>query len=198
MQSTNGYKILKTARRWVYQQVRVSYSSPLVSHIILLDPSSPMRAIVCGDSAGGNLSCAITVKALQEGILPPVGLLLHYPAVNLTDSASLSRMIFCHDPILNLETMRCVLECYLGEKANHAASDPLISPFFVDDDTLSQFPPTVISVGDVDPLIDDGTALFQRLQVISLISITIPTNHTTRNATFLPYYEYSAHSLMDS
>merc|ERR1712137_446706 len=130
-----------------------------------------VRAIVCGDSAGGNLSCAITIKALQENIPPPVGLLLHYPAVNLTNSCSISRLIFSHDPILNFETMQCVLSCYLGESEAYAATDPLISPLFADDEIFSQFPPTVISVGDVDPLIDDATSLFQKLQESKIPSI---------------------------
>ena len=125
----------------------------------------PIRAIVCGDSAGGNLSCAITVKAIQDKILPPVGLLLHYPAVNLNNDASLSRMIFSHDPILNLETMQCVLDCYLGKDKDKSGLDPLISPLFAPDEILSKFPNTVISVGDVDPLIDDSTALFRKLEV---------------------------------
>ena len=93
-----------------------------------------------------------------------MGLLLHYPAVNLTQSGSLSRMIFCHDPILNYQTTRCVLGCYLGERAEEADTNPLISPLFASDEVIAQFPNTVISVGDVDPLIDDSTAFFDRLQ----------------------------------
>ena len=126
---------------------------------------------MCGDSAGGNLSCTVAIKAIQEEVLPPVGLLLHYPAVNLTRSGSLSRLIFSHDPILNYQTMNCVLSCYLGEKEKDAATDPLISPLFASDEVLSQFPPTVISVGDVDPLIDDSTSLFLRLRTLHRRSI---------------------------
>lgn len=126
---------------------------------------------MCGDSAGGNLSCTVAIKAIQEGVPPPVGLLLHYPAVNLTRSGSLSRLIFSHDPILNYQTMNCVLSCYLGECEKDASTDPLISPLFVSDEILSQFPPTVISVGDVDPLIDDSTSFFLRLRSLHRRSI---------------------------
>lgn len=71
-------------------------------------------------------------------------------------------MIFSQDPILNIETMRCVLHHYLGDISKQAAVDPLISPYFADDDIINQFPPTVTCVGDVDPLIDDATAFFNR------------------------------------
>jgi hypothetical protein len=74
-----------------------------------------LKIIVCGDSAGGNLTCATTIRAIQENIPLPIGIMLHYPAVNLTNSGSLSRMIFSNDPILNYDTMMVVLGCYLGK-----------------------------------------------------------------------------------
>lgn len=61
--------------------------------------------------------------------------------------------------------MFTVVDCYLGDQRENAAIDPLISPYFVSDEILSKFPPTVICVGDVDPIIDDSTAFFNRLQV---------------------------------
>merc|ERR1711934_745993 len=60
--------------------------------------------------------------------------------------------------------------CYLKE-TDDPSSDPLISPFFVDSKIISQFPPTVICVGDVDPLIDDATSLYVRLQACGIPSI---------------------------
>jgi acetyl esterase/lipase len=45
-------------------------------------------------------------------------------------------------------------------------ADPLISPGLCSDEELAQFPTTVISVGDIDPLIDDSTFFFNRLQKV--------------------------------
>jgi hypothetical protein len=42
----------------------------------------------------------------------------------------------------------------------------LISPGYATDEVLSKFPTTVICVGDVDPLIDDSTYLFNRLNSV--------------------------------
>ena len=121
-----------------------------------------------GDSAGGNLSCAIALRAIEENIRLPIGLLLHYPAVNLTEDGSLSRLIFSNDPILNYQTMRVVLDCYLGNCLNAANSNHFISPAVASDEMIAKFPTTVICVGDVDPLIDDSTYLFSRLQKVLL------------------------------
>mmetsp|Transcript_25604 Transcript_25604/g.32627 ORF Transcript_25604/g.32627 Transcript_25604/m.32627 type:complete len:516 (-) Transcript_25604:64-1611(-) len=132
--------------------------------------SEPLRIVVCGDSAGGNLTCAMVLKAIEEGIRLPVGLLLHYPAGILSASGSLARMIFSNDPILNYQTMKVVLDCYLGETQKEAKENKLISPAFAPEELLKLFPPTVICVGDVDPLIDDSTYMYDKLQ-----SLGVPT-----------------------
>ena len=43
-----------------------------------------------------------------------------------------------------------------------------MSPCLARTDLFKKFPPTVICVGDVDPLIDDSTYLFNQLQSVSL------------------------------
>mmetsp|Transcript_78954 Transcript_78954/g.118693 ORF Transcript_78954/g.118693 Transcript_78954/m.118693 type:complete len:828 (+) Transcript_78954:898-3381(+) len=130
--------------------------------------TKPLRIVVCGDSAGGNLTCAVVLKALEAGISIPVGLLLHYPAGILSESGSLSRMIFSNDPILNYQTMKVVLNCYLGDRQSEAKNDYLISPAFAPRERLAQFPPTVICVGDVDPLIDDSTYMYDQLESVGV------------------------------
>ena len=47
----------------------------------------------------------------------------------------------------------------------------MISPAFATDEELRLFPTTVICVGDVDPLIDDSTFLFNRLHRVGVKSI---------------------------
>ena len=95
---------------------------------------------------------------------------MHYPALNLRDNGSISRLIFSHDPILNLQTMRCVLECYLGNISEESDNNSLISPLFGTDEELKQFPRTVLIVGDVDPLIDDSTSFYHKLQTVKFNS----------------------------
>ena len=126
-----------------------------------------------GDSAGGNLTCAVTLRAIEENLRPPIGLLLHYPAVNLSEEGSLSRLIFSNDPILNYQTMNVVLKCYLGEQKENANENYFISPAFAPDEVLKKFPTTVICVGDVDPLIDDSTYLFARLHKVCFFDFII-------------------------
>lgn len=87
------------------------------NHTFWKGPEEPLRIILCGDSAGGNLSLTTCVKAIRDQtVLPPIGLLLHYPATILSFRGSLSRLIFSNDPILNYQTMEVVLNCYLAKE----------------------------------------------------------------------------------
>lgn len=45
-----------------------------------------------------------------------------------------------------------------------------MSPAHAKDSILAKFPTTVICVGDIDPLIDDSTFLFSRLQSVIIQS----------------------------
>jgi acetyl esterase/lipase len=54
-------------------------------------------------------------KAIQNNDRLPEACLLHYPVLNLTESASLSRVLFANDPVLTPEAMKFCLEAYLPE-----------------------------------------------------------------------------------
>jgi len=60
-------------------------------------------------------------QTLQQGVQPPIGLKLTYPVVNLANSASLSRILFSNDPILNYQTTRVVLSSYMGPSSDRAS-----------------------------------------------------------------------------
>jgi len=44
----------------------------------------PEKIILIGDSAGGNLVCALTIMAIKKGFRVPDGLILCYPALSLS------------------------------------------------------------------------------------------------------------------
>lgn len=128
---------------------------------------SPPRIILTGDSAGGNLCAALTIRIIREGLPRPIGLLLSYPVVLVDTLGSISRLIFSQDPILNYQSLQIVLKSYLGARSD-LAKDPLVSPALVPDEILSRFPQTYIMVGDVDPLLDDSTYFFYRLREVGV------------------------------
>lgn len=134
-------------------------------------------------------------------------------------TGSLSRLIFSNDPILNYQTMDVVLGCYLGKDTRNAANtDPFISPAVADDEVLHfiifilriihqlcylfqvlrKFPTTVICVGDVDPLIDDSTYFFNRLQKVIFFSIQFipPPSKVNNNGTDFFFKQVKVRSIL--
>lgn len=86
-----------------------------------LAPNAPVHIIVAGDSAGGNLAAAMTVRAIRDKIPPPTGLLLIYPALFLGELASISRLLFINDPILTFATCNMCNTSYLPADIRPAA-----------------------------------------------------------------------------
>eukprot|EP01102_Stenamoeba_stenopodia_P010434 TRINITY_DN3144_c0_g1_i1.p1 TRINITY_DN3144_c0_g1~~TRINITY_DN3144_c0_g1_i1.p1 ORF type:complete len:867 (+),score=204.33 TRINITY_DN3144_c0_g1_i1:174-2774(+) len=124
----------------------------------------PHKIVLVGDSAGANLCCALTIKAIEDKITLPTGCLLHYPVVNVSESVSVSRLMFANDPVLSCQTLKVCLDSYLSQQYKIVAmTDHLISCGFATDEVLKEFPPCIICVGDIDPLLDDSTFFAYRL-----------------------------------
>ncbi len=62
--------------------------------------------ICVGDSAGANLAGVVAMRALEEGVRPPSGVVMLYPALFLHDTPSPSRIISLMDPLLPLGTLQ--------------------------------------------------------------------------------------------
>lgn len=50
--------------------------------VIGLSGEKEIKIILAGDSAGGNIACGITMKAITQNIPKPIGLILIYPALD--------------------------------------------------------------------------------------------------------------------
>lgn len=125
----------------------------------------PSKFILTGDSAGGNLAAAVTMKAIMDEIQLPNGVLLSYPALNLNSDAFLpSRILSVVDGILPYAFLKIALHAYNPpERGYDAHSDPFLSPVLASENLLQKFPPTCIHVGTADPLYDDSIQLAKRL-----------------------------------
>lgn len=116
----------------------------------------PTRLAVVGDSAGANLAA---VAALQlRGEVDLAAQVLLYPPVDLTGAV---RTLSDDDdpPILSREGQRTFRELYV---AGADPTDPRVSPVYAPDHT--GLPPTLIIVGDHDPLIEDARHYGQVLE----------------------------------
>ncbi|HEV8573813.1 MAG TPA: alpha/beta hydrolase [Dehalococcoidia bacterium] len=119
----------------------------------------PKRVSIGGDSAGGNLSAATTLRLLAAGEEPPSSVLMICPSTDLAmDTASLHTFA-PDDPIIDTTFMEFCRGCYAPNPGQWG--DPLLSPLHGD---LSAFPPTCVVVGTIDPLCDDGVLFADKLR----------------------------------
>lgn len=127
---------------------------------------TPERIVIAGDSAGGNLAVAVTIRAIERGVKAPYGLQLMYPALSLERTFSPSLLLTLKDrlvPVGFIETCRLA---YVPLGAD--MRDPMISPLFVSDNVLKSFPPTNLMVGSLDPLMDQSIVFAHRLECVGV------------------------------
>jgi hormone-sensitive lipase len=128
----------------------------LVTHAKEYFKINPTKIILVGDSAGGNLVAAVTIMAIQRGFRVPDGIILAYPALNLSRLNFMpSLLLSFDDPILPYPFLKMCLESYIGEKSD-PNNNPYLSPLVASDHVLKQFPKTRIMVATNDPIRDDS------------------------------------------
>ena len=111
--------------------------------------------ILTGDSAGGNLALALTLRLKQEGRLLPRGILLMSPWADLTSSGKSFQTKAQMDPVLNREYIDRMVRAYAD---GQELEDPMISPLF---GKFTGFPPVYIQVGENEILLSDSVRLHQ-------------------------------------
>lgn len=115
----------------------------------------PSRIAVAGDSAGGNLSAVMALRARDAGGPPLVFQLLWYP-VAVGDLSAPSFTQNADAPILNREVIGAFMTWYLpGVDMSDTASLPTdVAP--ANATTLAGLAPAFIGTAEHDPLRDDG------------------------------------------
>ncbi len=115
--------------------------------------------ILVGDSAGGNLALALTLKLKDEERLLPRGIVLMSPWTDLTSSGKTHETNARIDPVLDKEYIDRMIVAYTAG-AGEGLDSPYISPLFGD---FKGFPPTYIQVGDNEILLSDSIELHRRM-----------------------------------
>lgn len=111
----------------------------------------PARIALGGESAGANLTAAITLRLRDDGAAQPLFQLLVHPATDL--ALDLPSMTAIESPGMTREYMETCRSMYCGDAD---FNDPLISPIrAARHDGLA--PAIVLTAGE-DPLRDDGEA----------------------------------------
>lgn len=117
----------------------------------------PERLAVAGDSAGGNLSAAVSIMARDRGGPALQHQLLIYPVTNDDYSLPSYAENGAGDFYLSTDAMRWFWEHYLGDA--QAAPLARVGPTA----NLSNLPPATVITAEFDPLRDEGMAYAARL-----------------------------------
>ncbi len=113
--------------------------------------ADPTRLVVGGDSAGGNLAAAVSLRARDAGGPSLIGQLLVYP--NTDFGADTPSMRENTDPyFFNQTSVRWYWQHYLRRPEDGA--DPLASPLRAADHRA--LPPALVLTAEHDPIRDEG------------------------------------------
>lgn len=119
------------------------------------------RLFIGGESAGGHLTLVTGLRVrdrLRQGSrMLGLNLVFGWYDVNGTPS---QRGNGGHPDMLDPEGLRFMADCFLPGMSEEARRAPDISPLFAD---LAGLPPSLISVGSLDHLLDDSLFLAPRL-----------------------------------
>ena len=117
---------------------------------------TPHQILLCGESAGGGLIYALSLKLKQLGRELPCGLIGISPWVDLTGSGASYETNRDNDPSLTQELLEFYAKCYTQDP-----TDPLCSPVRGD---LTGLPPSLLFAGGDEILLDDARTLHDRLK----------------------------------
>ncbi|MFJ9999226.1 alpha/beta hydrolase [Streptomyces werraensis] len=133
------------------------------------------RMAVAGDSAGGNMTAALTLMAKQRGDVTFVHQSMYYPATDAAqDTASYKE--FADGPHLTAKAMAWFWDCYTTGPAQRAGTTA--SPLRAGLDELRGLPPAFVVVDENDVLRDEGEAYARKL-----LQAGVPTTSIRYNAT---------------
>jgi acetyl esterase/lipase len=122
--------------------------------------ASPERVVVAGESAGGNLAAAVTLRLRADDDAPSLaGQVLIYPSLDTSASAHRSRLQFA-GVVLERSTTDWFWRCYSAGR--DLTGDPFAAP--VRAESLAGLPRAMVVLGGCDPLRDEGRLYARRLR----------------------------------
>jgi monoterpene epsilon-lactone hydrolase len=121
-----------------------------------LETWAPENILVGGGSAGANLAAALLLRAKDEGLPMPAGLLLLMPELDLTESGD--SFITLADASVKLSSLGPVNRLYAGD---NDLEHPYLSPLFGD---VHGFPPTLLTVGTRDIFLSNAVRMHRKLR----------------------------------
>jgi acetyl esterase/lipase len=119
------------------------------------------RLIIGGDSAGANLTMHVALHLRERAALDRVaGMNLTYGIYDLSVTPS-ARNLGDNPLVLTSRAMDNFHDSYAPGRDREQLRDPAISPLYAD---VAGLPPALLTVGTLDPLLDDSLFMAARLQ----------------------------------
>lgn len=118
----------------------------------------PKKIAVVGESAGGNLACAVSMMARDKSLQMPLHEILVYPIAGYDFNTQSYKESDSIKP-LNTELMKWFFDKYLNSPAD--GKNPMISLVTAN---LKGLPPTTIIAAQYDPLLSEGEMLADNLK----------------------------------
>lgn len=138
---------------------------------------------ISGESGGGNLAIATTLKAHQEGWSSQInGVYAMCPYISgayTNPPANLVSLVENDTYMLDCVQMSILTKVYDPNGEN--AANPLAWPLQAKAGDLAGLPPHIISVNELDPLRDEGLEFFRKLSAAG-VSVTARTVNGTPHA----------------
>ncbi|MGI9595893.1 MAG: alpha/beta hydrolase fold domain-containing protein [Acidimicrobiales bacterium] len=138
------------------------------------------KIVISGESGGGNLSLATTLKAKQEGVVDMIdGVYAQCPYISgvyADKDPNLPSLYENDDYFLNCSMMGSMVRMYSPDGSDD--TNPLAWPYHASAEDLQGLPPHVISVNQLDPLRDEGIAYFQKLLAAGVSASSRTVNGT--------------------
>ncbi len=122
-----------------------------------LEHHAPGAVVIGGRSSGGNLALAMVLRAKDEGLPLPAGIVLLSPEVDLTESGDSFEVNRLVDVVLPGSLMANNLLYANGADL----ADPYLSPLFGD---LSGLPPVFVQTGTRDLFLSNAARLHRALR----------------------------------
>lgn len=137
----------------------------LAAYRWLLDQGvEPGRIVVAGDSAGGNLTLALLLRARDEGLPLPAGAAALSPVADLTFSGDSVQRNDGIDDMFSADLVDALAPAYLAQA--DLCTHPHVSPVFGD---FAGMPPLLLIVGSTELLLDDSVRVAHRCPSAQLL-----------------------------
>jgi len=159
-----------------------------------LKANSPNKIFICGDSAGGNISAVICLKARDTGIKGIAGQILFYPSVNISRVDTESYRKYSKGLMLTKKDVEWFRDQYLPDTNNWTNFDvsPLLSKNF------SNLPPALVITAEFDVLRDEGEEYGIKLNNSGTPAKVIRMNGMVHGFVSMNKFIKSARKAMDS